>query len=1242
MGKLIREKDWTLNPLGHPKFWPQSLKTCVRIVLTSRQPMFVWWGKSLINIYNDAYLSIIGGKHPDALGMPASEVWREIWDEIGPRAAAVMEQNEGTYDEALLLIMHRNGYPEETYYTFSYSPVPGDDGGTDGIICANSDDTQRIIVERQLRTLKDLGKYIIDCKTNNDVYEITMRALKENPQDFPFFTLYEINETGNTLTMAGGYPSDLPASFLPAEIDMLNRKNELATLYEVVETGKAGIVNHLAEQFGIVKGAYWDAPSSQFLIMPVKHTSQKIPYAVLGVGINPYRPLDEKYTSFFQLVADQIATGLANVHAYEEERKRAAALAEIDKAKTVFFSNISHEFRTPLTLILGPLEDLINTNDFPQTYKAGVETVHRNALRLLRLVNALLDFSRIESEKMLAKFQPIDLAEYTINLASNFRSIIEKAGLKLVIECRLSEPIYIDTEMWQKIIFNLLSNAFKYTLEGTITVTLFEENNQAVLKVTDTGVGIPEAELPRMFERFHRVQNSEGRTHEGTGIGLSLVHELVKLNRGSITVTSKQRVGSIFTVSIPLGKEHLPKSQVAEKAAYLTNVLPDVYANKINHLVEKDFFNDTETADETSTAVFVHKKARVLIVDDNEDMKSYIKSLLQKEYDIATAANGKEALEVLDIYPADVVISDVMMPVMDGIKLLHLIKNDAKTSRIPVILLSARAGEEAKIEGYELGADDYLVKPFSAKELVARVRSQISLSKKRDHAEKQLSNLFIQAPIAICIFKGPTFLIELANEQMLELWGKKAGDVLNKPLFEAMPHASGQGFEEILQNVYNTGQRFVAYDLPIELQRKGGKEKIYVKLVYEALRDEDGRISGIMALADDVTIQVDARKQIEHSEARQKLAIDAAKMGTFEWVFHTNKFIYSERLAQIFGYTETIGLTQKSFTSLIHPDDNAIRLKAHEEAFNTGVLFYELRFIWQDGTLHWIRLNGKVIYDDNNLPFKMYGTVLDVTEQKTLEDKLEKMVQERTRELKETNAQLEKSNHELGQYAYIASHDLQEPLRKIQIFSRLLQENLGDPKTAATYFDKINYSAKRMSELIKAVLNYSRLSKDGGEFVTIDLNLILENVKADFDLLIAEKNAVITSSQLPVINCIPLQITQLFYNLIGNSLKFSKQNPEIVISSATVPYTNLTLPPGAKNAVNYAEITFKDNGIGFDQQYAEQIFTIFQRLHGPQVYGGTGIGLALCRRITDNHNGFITVKSEPGKGATFYVYLPVY
>ena len=214
LSALMRAKDWSRTPLGPPEQWPQSLKTCVRIVLTSRQPMFVWWGEALINLYNDPYKAIVGGKHPEALGQPASVVWREVWDQIGPRAEIAMRRNEGTYDEALLLIMERHGYPEETYYTFSYSPVPNDQGGTGGIICANTDDTRRIIGERQLGLLRELGSRTAEARSVEDACRLAALGLDTNPRDLPFAMVYLLDPSKEHLVLAGasGIAPDHPAA----------------------------------------------------------------------------------------------------------------------------------------------------------------------------------------------------------------------------------------------------------------------------------------------------------------------------------------------------------------------------------------------------------------------------------------------------------------------------------------------------------------------------------------------------------------------------------------------------------------------------------------------------------------------------------------------------------------------------------------------------------------------------------------------------------------------------------------------------------------------------------------------------------------------------------------------------------------------------------------------------------------------------------------------------------------------
>ncbi|MCK7556722.1 response regulator [Chitinophaga sedimenti] len=770
LGELIRGKDWSATPLGPVDTWPQSLRTCVRIILTSSQPMFVWWGPDLINLYNDAYKAIVGGKHPDALGQPARQVWAEIWDESGPRAETALRKNIGTYDEALLLIMERNGYPEETYYTFSYSPVPGDDGQPQGIICANSDDTERITGDRQMRTLREISNRTMEAKTEAETYERTLAALEQNPQDFPFAAIYRFENECTVAHLAGKTSTELTAGMMPTQLRLSEQLPDVWGLADMCREHTHIIKTDLPAVFGpLPAGSFWKRSPDKVLIMPVQQAGQKLPFAALVVGLSPFRQADERYIGFFKLVADQVASSLVNVRTFEEERKRTEALLELDRAKTTFFSNISHEFRTPLTLMLGPLEELLNDPQqlLPEQHRANIASTHRNALRLLRLVNTLLDFSRIESDRLQAVFAPVDLSQFTTDLAGSFRAAVEHAGMEYEVRCApLPQAAYVDKQMWEKIVLNLLSNAFKYTLRGRISVSLEADGAQAVLKVADTGIGIPEAELPRMFERFHRIQNANGRTHEGTGIGLSLVKELVSFHQGVIDVNSKEGEGSVFTVRLPLGRAHLPDSHIAETAASdYESILPDMYLQEVLSLTGTERAEPVEEKQQGTPA-------HILVVDDNVDMRDYISRLLQKGYRVTVAANGEQALELIAKETPDLVLSDIMMPVMDGIELLHKIKGNPATAALPVILLSARAGEEARIEGYDIGADDYVVKPFSARELQARIKAQIKIAATRRETEQHLRNLFSHTPFPVAIFRGPELYIELANDKMLDFWNR--------------------------------------------------------------------------------------------------------------------------------------------------------------------------------------------------------------------------------------------------------------------------------------------------------------------------------------------------------------------------------------------------------------------------------------------------------------------------------------
>jgi signal transduction histidine kinase len=857
LGERMRAFDWSSTPLGAPAQWPKSLRTCVRIVLTSSQPMFVWWGKDLTNLYNDPYKAIVGGKHPEALGQPAAQVWREIWREIAPRLSSVLGDNVGTYDEALLLIMERNGYREETYYTFSYSPVPDDDGSTGGVICANTDDTKRIIGERQLATLRDLASRTLDARSSEQAYERAATALALADRDLPFCLLYEIDRYGASavLRAASGIERAHPAA--ASQLDLT--RAEFALAREAVRSQEIQLIDDLEARFGALPCGAWDTAPARAALVPVPRAGQSGSSGLLLVGLNPYRLLDDDYRGFLSLIARQLAGSIATAEAYQHERQRAEQLAELDRAKTAFFSNVSHEFRTPLTLMLGPLEDALRSEQ-RALVGSDLDTAYRNALRLLKLVNSLLDFSRIEAGRSRALFVPTELGRLTADLASVFRSAIERAGLTFTVDCvEPAERVYVDHDLWEKIVLNLLSNALKYTFTGSISVKLAQCNGQASLSVTDTGTGIPESELPNLFERFQRVFGARARTHEGSGIGLALTHELVKLHGGSMRVQSQLGAGSTFTVTLPFGSAHLPQDQLGperESSPSMAGTAPFV-REALRWLAPEDQPDDAELQ-------HVDRGRLVLVADDNADMRDYIVRLLRQRWRVVQAADGQQALDLARELRPTLVLTDVMMTNLDGFGLLRELRADPATASIPVIMLSARAGEESRIEGLQAGADDYLVKPFSARELLARVATHLQLATLRSTAEaerQRLYAIFMQAPVAVAVLTGPELRFEVANDPFCELVGRS--QLVGLTLREAFSEPGARDALELVEEAFQNARAHRVSEQRVLLERGGTVSEGFFSYVTQPLLDDGGKAVGIIVAATEQTESVLARRRVE-------------------------------------------------------------------------------------------------------------------------------------------------------------------------------------------------------------------------------------------------------------------------------------------------------------------------------------------------------------------------------------------
>ncbi len=732
MGERIRTFDWSSTSIGPIERWPQSLVTSVRIMLASRQPIWIGWGPEFIYLYNDAYKAIIGGRHPSALGKPTREVWPEIWDVIGPMLQHAMGGTEGTYVEEQMLIMQRHGFSEETYYTYSYTPIP-DDEGNGGIICANTDDTQRVIGRRRISLLQELAASA-DARNVQEVCDRVTAALATNSRDLPFTLIYLLDSSGKNLLLSGASGIWRGHAAAPALVSV--KEDGLWPLAQVLQSNSMRVVDvsHVPD----LPAGTWPQSPHQAVVLPIGAGAEGGCAGVVIAGLNPFRKFTEQYQLFLSLVSIQIAAAITNARAYEEERKRAESLAELDRAKTTFFSNVSHELRTPLTLMLGPIEDELR--EHPET-QPRLELAHRNALRLLRLVNTLLDFSRIEAGRVQMVYEPTDLAAYTKELAEGFRPAMENAGLKFEVECpRLPELIYLDREVWEKVVLNLLSNAFKFTLKGSVTVELRGQEKNAELIVRDTGIGIPSAELPRLFERFHRVRNTVARTHEGTGIGLALVQELIRLHGGDIRVASIEGEGTTFTLTIPAGVQHIPKEHaIATRSLASTATGSASFVQEANRWLPDpaEFAADLSSCGDGDEGK-ARSKAKILVVEDNADMRQYVTRLLRKHYTVTAVADGLAALEAVRAGRPDLVLSDIMMPRMDGFELLRELRAHTDTSTIPVIFLSARAGEEARIEGMSRHADDYLAKPFSSRELLTRVSTHLGLARTRREAETAL------------------------------------------------------------------------------------------------------------------------------------------------------------------------------------------------------------------------------------------------------------------------------------------------------------------------------------------------------------------------------------------------------------------------------------------------------------------------------------------------------------------------
>ncbi|TSC26598.1 ATP-binding protein [Corallococcus sp. Z5C101001] len=1225
MGALMRSMDWSKTPLGPVASWPQSLRTTVSTCLHSRFPMMVFWGPELVKLYNDAYRPMLGGKHPWAMGHPGREVWAEIWDIIGPLIEDVRGEARATLSENQRLLLERDGFLEETYFTFSYSPVRDESGGVGGVLDTAVETTSQVLDARRLRTLQEVAARTSGSLRVRDACTQAMEALATNPSDLPFALLYRIDAERGLAWLDAHMGLEATGPFSPFQVPLEPTTAAPWPLAQVAASNRAEHVEGLAARFGPLPLREGVPPPTSAIVLPLARSSETSPAAVLVLGLSPRLRVDASYVSFLELVANGLGATLSRAHAYEDARRQAEALTELDRAKTAFFSNVSHEFRTPLTLMLGPMDEVLGDAEHalaPQ-HRERLSVVQRNSQRLLKLVNSLLDFSRLEAGRMHASFEPTDLGRLTAGLVSAFDSLMAKAGLRFEVDCRSPRvPVWVDRDLWEKVVLNLVSNAFKFTFQGAVTVRLQERGDRVELSVSDTGTGIPAEELPRVFERFHRVEGARGRSHEGSGIGLALVHELVALHGGSVSVESTEGQGSTFTVSLPTGTAHLPPGQGGGPrtgAARAPN--PEVFVHEAEQwLSDGPASAPTPVPVPESTPRGV--RGHVLLADDNADMRDYVRRALEGRFTVEAVTDGMSALAAARAHPPDVVLSDLMMPGLDGFGLLRELKADARTAHVPVILLSARAGEEAKVEGLNAGADDYLVKPFGVRELVARLEGTVHAARARARQKELIEALQMSETryrlatraTKDAIWDWNPFTQEVSwNEGVHTLFGY-APDAVSPGLEWWSGRIHPEDREEIV------GSLHALLDAPTGTDWRGEyrflrQDGTYARVEDRGwvVRDAAGAVLRMVGAMQDVTLRKQAEEALRRSEEEFRTLAEALPEAVFTTdpegaVTYVNGVLPEQTGVPV---AELLG---RGYRKTLHPEDAALSQRAWEKALAEGARFQtEHRVRGPDGAYRWHLVRALPVKDAEARVLKWVGTSMDV------------------HELRQAQAQLQQRANFEQQLIGIVSHDLRNPVSAILLgaASLMRREELDERSTKAV--SRIQTAAERAHRLIRDLLDFTQARLGGGLRVQrrpADLHDIIEGVLEEIEATHPDREIRRHVTGSGEGEWDPDRLGQMAQNLVTNALKYSPRDTPILIETH-----------GGDDAVT---LSIHNAGAPISPERRSRLFQPLQRPSGEGDNGNRSIGLGLyiVKQLAEAHGGTVAVESTAEAGTTFTVRLP--
>lgn len=1245
-GRLILDLNWEDTPIGPMERWSPTLRSMVALIMASPYRMSLLWGDECVMLYNDAYIKCCGRKHPSLLGQSGSHGWAELWADLGETADSVLKGDVYTVYDSLLFFDRDPDNPngiskEETYHSFSWIPVRGPTGKVEGILNPSFETTLRVIAERRLGSLRDLVQISLVSRNSASYKERCLESFTKNPLDLPFVIMYACeakissHRSSGTripllLKLAGaiGVPKGHPSATEEIEIDIpvpgsdlqpsANQNNTpnfssppatSRSSVESIDTTLEGLTDHrsgvwpLQEACTFRKPIYiaklgdrahgfelrgWADPPRSAVVMSVSTSEDSLPLGVIVFGLSPRLYWTEAYAIFLNLLARQFATGLSTVISHEEKAQRLEELASLDRAKTAFFTNISHELRTPLTLIVGPISEILDSRcDISPAARERLKIVERNTQRLINLVNQLLDLSRFEAGKMVARFKSTDLSKFTSHLAALFRSAMLKKQIDLIVDCpNHHQRVWIDQDFFEKVIFNLLSNSMKFTPRGgQVVVRVRFDSDKCYLTCSDTGIGIKPEDIPKIFERFHRVQLSTD--FEGTGIGLSLVQDIIKLHHGQLSVESEVARGSKFIISLQLGTAHLPTDcldhstetelekmndrVVASNARrWILGEVEPIRSLLINESPSSSEASSSRGSADTSLAlmgegVLSTTGSTVLIADDNADMRGFLKSVLSRHFTVLEASDAQQAYQWAKFNQPDILVSDVMMPGMDGFQLLKRLKADSDTAMMSVILLSARAGPESRIEGLAEGADDYLVKPFEAKELVARVNTHLQIAKMRQRLE--------------CAVTTRTRLLRENEQKYRDLY--HTFEVISMLSPVGIIQLSPSGKVTFANNSFRSQCKLSASE-PLT-----------------AWMDS-------IHLSDKKTIELSFEKSIR---ARQPIKGEF-RWKDESWCFYefTPYYLEDDRFEGYLGSTTDVTERKESERKQLEAAEararDAEESKRQQEAF-IDMTSHEIR-----NPLHGIHQAAELLHSSL----------------KTLCELVENNYELSGADIIRFRSELREDIDAVESIQLCASHQSRIADDIINV-SKL---SMGLLTTIKTDFDLVG----RVREVLSMYLIEAQQK-------SVDLKLQIGEGLETTHYISADPNRLAQVVINFLSNALRYTSTSEGPRSVTVRVDLHRKCPEQRPYVRRIGSLKLEAEDEILEDLVYARVSVQDTARGLSPDELSKLFSRFVQANPTQdQYGGSGLGLYVSHRLIENHGGFIEVMSTKGQGSVFSFVIP--